>query len=106
MRRGDPWLIVLPLLLGMVGLVMVYSSSAILGITRYQDPNHFRVRQLVRTVVGVAAMWLAMRADFLALERCAAWFLGAAVALLAVVAAVGHVVKGASRWLKLGMLSI
>src|SRR5262249_19312999 len=66
----------------------------------------FLVRQLLRTVVGAGAMWLAMRADFSLLERRATWLLGASVALLAVVAAVGHVAKGASRWLKLGMLSI
>ena len=35
---------------------MVYSSSAILGITRYQDPNHFLFKQLVRAGLGVVAL--------------------------------------------------
>ena len=53
MNRGDRWLLLLPLALTAIGVVMVYSSSAILGITRYQDPNHFFGRQLVRALLGV-----------------------------------------------------
>ena len=51
MSRGDRWLIVLPLALTGVGVIMVYSSSAILGITRYQDPNHFLFKQLFRAIL-------------------------------------------------------
>ncbi|MEQ1919968.1 MAG: stage V sporulation protein E, partial [Elusimicrobiota bacterium] len=36
-----------------IGVVMVYSSSAILGITRYQDPNYFLARQFLRAGLGV-----------------------------------------------------
>ena len=53
MSRGDRWLLVLPLALTAVGLIMVYSSSAILGLTRYHDPNHFLTKQLFRVALGL-----------------------------------------------------
>jgi cell division protein FtsW len=106
MRRGDRWLLALPVALAMIGLVMVYSSSAILGITRHQDPNYFLSRQLVRALLGVAAMLLCTRLDLGRLERWAPWLLGASVALLLGVAVAGVAAKGAERWLRLGFLSI
>ena len=48
MRRGDGWIPILALALTAVGVVMVYSSTAIIGITRYQDPDHFLVRHHAR----------------------------------------------------------
>jgi cell division protein FtsW len=105
-KRGDPWLLLLPLALTMVGLVMVYSSSAILGITRYQDPNYFLVRQLVRTGVGVLALVAASRINLRWLERWAGGLLVGTAALLLVVAVAGHAAKGASRWLRLGFLTL
>ncbi len=106
MRRGDGWIPVLALSLTAVGVVMVYSSSAILGITRYQDPDHFLVRQLARAALGVAALLLCSRIDLRRLERSAPWLLGFAAALLVAVIVAGRVANGASRWLSLGMFSI
>ena len=106
MTRGDRWLLVLPLALTLVGVVMVYSSSAILGLTRYQDPHYFLSKQLFRAALGIGAMVLCSRIDLKKLEAWAAPMLGIAVALLLVVVAVGHVAKGASRWLRLGFLSL
>ena len=106
MSRGDRWLLVLALGLAMVGLIMVYSSSAILGITRYQDPNHFLSRQTIRVVLGVIVLVGCARIRLRWLERGAPWLLGCAVALLAVLEVAGHVSHGAERWLRLGFLSI
>jgi len=104
--RGDRWLLALALGLSAVGLVMVYSSSAILGLTRYQDPNHFFTRQLVRVLLGVAAMLACARLRLRWLERLAPWLLGGAVSMLAVLEVAGHVSHGAARWLRVGFLSI
>ncbi len=106
MRRGDRWLLLLALGLAAVGLVMVYSSSAILGITRYQDPNHFLYRQTVRVLLGVGVLLAATRVRLRWLERSAPWLLAGAVGLLAVLEAVGHVSNGAERWLRIGFLSL
>jgi len=104
--RGDRWLLVLALGLAAVGLVMVYSSSAILGITRYQDPNHFFGRQLIRVALGVVVMLACARVKLRWIERLAPWLLAGAVALLGALEVAGHVSHGAARWLRMGFLSL
>lgn len=106
MRRGDRWLLTLPLALTAIGLVMVYSSSAILGITRYQDADHFLVRQLQRIALGLGALLVCSRISLRALERWAPWIFGVAVSLLVLVVMIGRVSKGAMRWLSVGFFSI
>jgi len=106
MNRGDRWLLLLPLLLTAVGLIMVYSSSAILGLTRYQDPSYYFSRQIFRTVLGLIVLVIAAKADLKHLERWAPWLLGAAAGLLAIVVVAGHMSNGATRWLKLGFLTL
>jgi cell division protein FtsW len=104
--RGDRWLVVVPLVLTGLGVIMVFSSSAILGITRYQDPNHFFVRQAFRAVLGLVVMLAAMKLPLRRWEQAAPWLMGGAAVLLAVVAVVGHVSNGAMRWLRWGMLTL
>jgi cell division protein FtsW len=105
-NRGDRVLLILPLALTAVGVVMVYSSSAILGITRYEDPNYFFVRQLGRALLGIAAMLLCARLRLRVLEALAPWLMGGAVLLLGVVVVAGHVAGGAGRWLKFGLFTV
>jgi cell division protein FtsW len=104
--RGDRWLIVLPLALTAIGVIMVYSSSAILGITRHQDPNHYLFQQGLRALIGAGVLLLCARADLRRLEAWAPWLFGAAAALLALVVVAGVASNGAARWLRYGSLSI
>ena len=106
MNRGDRWLLVLPLALTALGVVMVYSSSAILGITRYQDPNYFFAKQLFRAVLGVIVMLLVSRVPLHRLERLAPALILVGAGLLALVGVAGHMSNGATRWLRLGMLTV
>ena len=106
MTRGDRWLLVLPLLLTAVGVIMVYSSSAILGLTRYQDPNYFLSRQLFRAGLGVAVLLLTAKLDLRRVEAAAPAVIGAGVALLTLAVAAGHISHGASRWLRVGFLTL
>jgi len=106
MNRGDRWLLVLPLTLTALGIIMVYSSSAILGITRFQDPNYYFLKQLFRAALGVAVLLACARVDLRRLEILAPTLLGVAAALLLLVVAAGHMSNGATRWLRLGFVSI
>ena len=106
MNRGDRALLLLPLALTAVGIVMVYSSSAILGITRFQDPDYFFTRQLMRALLGVAVLLACARLRLRALEALAPWVLAGATGLLTVVVVAGHVSNGAGRWLRLGLFTI
>lgn len=106
MSRGDRWLLVLALALTCVGIIMVYSSSAILGITRYQDPNHFFTRHLFRVLLAVGVLLFFARLRLKFLERVSPVFLGVAVGALALLEVAGHVSHGAARWLRVGMFSV
>jgi cell division protein FtsW len=105
-NRGDRWLLVLPLVLTTVGVVMVYSSSSILGLTRHGDPNFFLFKQLFRAGLGMAAMLVCTRLRIRTLEHAAPVLMGIGVVMLAVVVAAGHMSNGATRWLKLGFLTL
>jgi len=105
-NRGDRWLLVLPLALTALGVIMVYSSSAILGLTRFSDPNYFLSRQLFRAALGVVVLLVASRLDLRRVEAAAPVVLGVGVALLGLAVVAGHASHGASRWLRLGFLTL
>ena len=106
MNRGDRWLLVLPLVLTTVGVVMVYSSSSILGLTRHGDPNYFLSKQMFRAGLGLVAMLVCSRLRLRVLEQIAPVLVGIAAVMLTVVVAIGHMSNGATRWLKLGFLTL
>ncbi len=105
--RGDRWLLVLALALTAVGLVMVYSSGSFYAFVHYHDENYFLRQQLVRTALGVlvllaCARWVNLRR----LESAAPALLAGACVLLVVVVVMGHMSKGATRWLRVGFMSL
>ncbi len=105
--RGDRWLLVLALALTAVGLVMVYSSGSFYAFVHYHNANYFLTQQMVRTALGIVVLFACAR--FVSLKRleaaAPALLVGACVLLLAVVA-MGHLSKGATRWFRLGVLSL
>jgi len=64
-RRGPAWgLFVTVLLLGCIGVVMVYSASAVVAQAQYHDSAWFLKRQLLYTVLGLVAMSVAWRLHY------------------------------------------
>jgi cell division protein FtsW len=60
----DRWLFTVTMLLVFVGLVMVFSASAVMAKDRYGSPYAFLLRQLLWAVAGLVAMAVAMRVDY------------------------------------------
>jgi cell division protein FtsW len=60
----DGWLFTVTLILVFVGLVMVFSASAVMAKERYGSPYYFLFRQMGWAVVGIIAMVIAMRIDY------------------------------------------
>lgn len=106
MRRGDRWLVGLALLLTALGLVMVYSAGSFHAFVSYGDSNYFLRQQLVRTVIGVVALLACSRLSLRSLEAMAPWLLGIACVMLALVVGIGHMSNGATRWLRVGFMSL
>jgi len=99
----DRWLLVSTILLVGLGIVMIYSASAIRAQERFNDPNLFLKRQLVYALIGLAGMAWAMRQPLRRFQRLTPiLFLGSLLLLLLVlVPGVGVKINGARRWLRL-----
>jgi len=106
-RRLD-WGILLPVLgLLALGLVMVYSSSAVLGADRYHSQFFFLKRQALRLVLGLAVMLFLARLDYHRLVPIAPWGLALSVGLLTVLVVLGGAgVRGSNRWLSVAEFTL
>jgi cell division protein FtsW len=103
-----------PVLLGAVlgllslGLVMVYSASAVTALEKTGNGFYFLQRQLVAALVGLLAMATALKLGYRRLARLAYPLLVVTVLLLVLVLVpgVGTLVGGARRWIRFPGLSI
>src|SRR5437763_1118378 len=60
----DRWLFTVTMLLVFVGLVMVFSASAVMARERFGSEYAFLSKQLVWAIAGLAAMIITMRVDY------------------------------------------
>jgi cell division protein FtsW len=60
----DRWLFAVTMLLVFVGLVMVFSASAVMARERFGSPYAFLSKQLIWASAGLVAMVVAMRVDY------------------------------------------
>jgi cell division protein FtsW len=60
----DRWLFTVTMLLVFVGLVMVFSASAVMARERFGSPYAFLVKQLIWAGAGLVAMVITMRVDY------------------------------------------
>ena len=104
----DPWILISTLSILAIGVVMVYSASAVLAFHDYGDYFYYLKRQLVFAALGIAAMYMAMNVDYWVLGKYAKIGLIVCFALLVVVLipGVGVVRGGARSWLGIGSLGI
>jgi cell division protein FtsW len=103
----DMWLFGAAVVLLSVGVVMVYSASAIVAADRFRDPYFFLRKQLFWAVLGAALLLLALRIDYRRLEGWVVPALVVAGVLLALVLIppFGQSINGTRRWLRLGAVS-
>src|ERR1700687_3009807 len=60
----DRWLFTVTMLLVFLGLVMVFSASAVMARERFGSPYAFLSKQLIWAVAGLVAMVVTMRVDY------------------------------------------
>ena len=104
----DHTLLIITVVLGLVGLVMVFSASAVVAANRFHDPGYFLKRQLAWMMVGLLLLHLVSRIDYIWWKRLWAVVLLVTAALLAMVLMpkLGIATKGARRWLNVGLIAI
>ena len=103
----DMWLFGAMIVLLSIGVVMVYSASAIMATERFRDPYFFLKKQLVWALLGSACLLVALRMDYRRLERFQ-WPILIAAAVLLVLVLVppfAQPINGTRRWLRLGPVS-
>jgi cell division protein FtsW len=102
----DKWLFGSTLLLVVIGVVMVFSASAVMAGERFGSPYYFLIRQLGWAVAGLAAMAVIMNVDYRRLKKPAIVFtlLGLTTLLLATVFFLDRS-HHTHRWIRLGAMS-
>ncbi|HLG22023.1 MAG TPA: putative peptidoglycan glycosyltransferase FtsW, partial [Candidatus Manganitrophaceae bacterium] len=99
---GDKGLLLIALLLGGLGLVMVYSASGVLAAKIYQDGAHFLKKQLIWTVLGLFLFWGSARLDVERLRRRLFPFACGIFLLLISALLFGAEINGSRRWVQAG----
>ena len=106
--RFDYLLLIVVLALVGIGIVMVYSTSAILAGERFQDPYYFLKRQALYAGIGFSLMILMLFFPYQTLNRFAYPLLVLSIlALIAVlIPGIGVRAGGSMRWLRVFSFTI
>lgn len=108
--RSAPDVYILLATLGLlgIGIVMVYSASAVLAFHEYGDSFYYLKRQLIFAGLGLVAMYFTMNLDYWVLKKYAKIGLIVCFVLLVIVLipGIGVVRGGARSWLGIGSFGI
>jgi cell division protein FtsW len=104
----DLMLIAATLLILTIGVIMVYSASAVLAFREFGDSFYYLKRQALFAVLGVVAMFFTMNVDYWIWKKYAKIILLVCFGLLVIVLipGVGVVRGGARSWLGIGAFGI
>jgi cell division protein FtsW len=102
----DRWMFTVTTLLVFIGLVMIFSASAVIAKERFGSAYEFLIKQLIWAVAGLAAMVIAMKIDYKRLQHPALVFslLGFTTLFLISVFFLDRA-HGTHRWFHLGPVS-
>ncbi|HTK94162.1 MAG TPA: putative lipid II flippase FtsW [Terriglobales bacterium] len=103
----DKTLFIVTLLLVFIGLIMVFSASAVMASERYGSAYAFLLRQGVMALLGFAAMFIAMRVDYRRYKHPAFVFslIGITTLLLVGVFFLDRA-HNTHRWIRMGFISL
>lgn len=107
LKKGPPdfVLFITTLTLVAIGLIMVFSSSAVTANLRYDDAYYFFKRQLLWALIGVIGMIVVMKINYNRLKDFSIpLMIIALICLVIVITPLGIETNGSSRWLGVGLL--
>jgi cell division protein FtsW len=102
----DRWMLAAVILLIAVGAVLTLAASPAVAERLNLEPFHFARRQLFFLVLALGLMFLMSLATPPTIRRLSVLAFPCAVLLLAATLAVGPEIKGATRWLSFGAVSV
>ncbi len=103
----DMWLFGVVVALVSIGVVMVYSASAIVAEDRFRDPYFFLKKQLFWAVLGFGCLWATMTLNYRSFQRIVVPLLILSLVLLVLVLIppFSQEINGTRRWLRWGPVS-
>lgn len=101
-------LVIVILALLSLGLIMVYSASAVWADYRFDDSFYFAKRQLLFAIIGLIAMFFIMNIDYWAWRSWSKVILITCFVLLiaVLIPGIGNVRNGSRSWIGVGAFSI
>ena len=84
-----------------IGIVMVYSASAVMSQEKFSNSYYFLIKQLTWAFIGVVLMLVFSQLDYNQLQKISKWAILITIILLIIVLFRPSML-GARRWLKLG----
>lgn len=105
---GDYIIPVIVVLLGLYGIIAVYSASSFVAEADYGNPFYFAVKQCAGFFVGIIAMSVTANIDYRKyLGKCKIFYVvGAVLLALCFVPFLSVEVYGAKRWINLGFFTL
>jgi cell division protein FtsW len=99
----DVYLFVTTLLLVLIGILMVFSSSAILAKDNFGDTNYFLKRQLTFLGIGLCCLYTVKSIPYRLYAKFIYPLLGGVffLMLLSFIPGLSHSAKGATRWINI-----
>lgn len=104
-RKIDYTLLILVLILIVIGLVMLFSTSAYNGRVKFNDPGHYFKKQIFATAMGLLGMYVVSTIDYHYIARFSTLLYIISLGLSLAVLLFGDEYNGSKRWLSLGPLS-
>src|ERR1700688_3179851 len=103
----DRWMFTVTTMLVFIGLVMIFSASAVMAKERFGSAYEFLFKQLIWAIAGLIAMVIAMKVDYRRLQHPALVFtsLGVTTLLLISVFFLDRA-HGTHRWFHVGPISL
>lgn len=104
----DRHVLIVTYVLALIGLVMVFSASGVMAESRYQASTYFLGKQATWLAVGLLALHTASYLNYEVWRNLTILIVGFIMLLLILVLlpSLGAEVKGARRWLRIGMVSV
>lgn len=104
-QRFDRGLLVTVILLVIVGLIILYSTSAYNGRVKFDDSFYYVKKQIFATSLGLALMYVMANIDYHVWQRLAIPAYLVAIMLSVAVLLFGDEYNGSKRWLSFGPFS-
>ena len=99
----DKWLYGVTVLLVFIGLLMVFSASAVMAEDRYNSPYFFVIRQVSWAILGLITMTVLMRVDYRKFNRPIVVFSAVGVTTLLLMGVfLLHDSHNTHRWIRFG----